>query len=109
MKKTKIVRFIVSALLLLTIIAINGETAFAQNGVEVPTNGEIVLFDSSSSNSSGPQTPMPKDKGIKPKRKLPSTGEVIKYGSAIGGGLLLLLVGLIYLLKKSNRNKEKEQ
>ncbi|WP_086315508.1 hypothetical protein A5821_002993 [Enterococcus sp. 7F3_DIV0205] len=110
MKKNNVTRFIISSLLLLFLVMINGRVAFAQEGAEVPTKGEIVLFDDeTSSSSSQPPTASSSEKVTKPKGRFPSTGELVKYGVSIGGSLLLLLVIFLYLLRKRDRNKGKEQ
>ncbi|OJG26542.1 LPXTG-domain-containing protein cell wall anchor domain [Enterococcus caccae] len=88
---------------------INGRVAFAQEGAEVPTKGEIVLFDDETSSSSQPPPSSSSENVTKPKGRFPSTGELVKYGVSIGGSLLLLLVIFLYLLRKRDRNKGKEQ
>lgn len=102
-------------LLLFTFVVINPRTGSAQDGAEVPTKGAITLFDEeatsseeqSSSNSSdrGSEDLVTDDSAIKPKGKLPSTGELVNYG-LISGGVLVLIAGLFYFIKRRKNHDE---
>ncbi|MDA9471191.1 LPXTG cell wall anchor domain-containing protein [Enterococcus sp. 5H] len=102
-------------LLLFTFVVSNPRTSVAQDGAEVPTKGAITLFDEELESSEEQTTPssskpsseelVPDDSNVKPKGKLPSTGELINYG-LISGGILVLIVGLFYFIKRRKNHDE---
>lgn len=102
-------------LLLFTFVVINPRTSAAQDGAEVPTKGAITLFDeeptssedqsASDSSDLSSEDLVINDSAVKPRGKLPSTGELVNYG-LISGGVLVLITGLFYFIKRRKDHDE---
>ncbi|ALS36451.1 LPXTG-motif cell wall-anchored protein [Enterococcus rotai] len=132
MKKEKSIYFIFAIFLLYFFLGIKVEIAAAVEGAEVPTEGEIVLYDetlpsseepklSSSSSSlsqttkssTTPSSQLTKSSAssemvAKPKGRLPSTGELVKKSALISGVALIGAMLFFYGLNRYRKNKEKE-
>lgn len=132
MKKEKSIYFIFAIFLLCFFLGIKVEIAAAVEGAEVPTEGEIVLYDETSPSSEKPKlsssfssisqttksstTPSSQltkssdssGRVAKPKGWLPSTGELVKKSAFISGIVLVGVVLFFYVLNRYRKNKEKE-
>lgn len=116
MGKTKyLIKIIFFSLIVLTFVGVNLDSVLAQDGAEVPTKGEITLFDekpassdeqSSSSSSNLESKELGTENTVaKPKGKLPSTGELVNYG-LISSGVLVFIASLFYLVKRRKDHDE---
>ncbi|MEI5990810.1 hypothetical protein A5881_002315 [Enterococcus termitis] len=87
------------------------QPAFAQEGVggAVQTNGEIGFYKEAVPDPPAPSEPIPstssssagvEEPKIKPKGKLPSTGELVKRSLSISGIALVLIVVFWFLFKR---------
>lgn len=113
MKKLNVQRILFTFLLFFLGLTLSNGIVHAEYGAEVPTNGEIVLYDNATSESTKePKTSTSTGTSTsavkKPKGKLPSTGELVGNGLVIGGLMLVLVVGGLYFWKRGYRNERKE-
>lgn len=115
-KKGWMIRLTLSFVLIGAFLVISNEKTNAEDGGEVPTQGEIILFDDDSSEEPKPSetsdsseapklsdgstdvsnTPTP----TKPKGRLPSTGDLVKAGLSVGGLALIVTVFIVFFIKK---------
>lgn len=112
-KRVNLIKIALSSILVFAFLGLYSGNANAQENSEVSVKGEITLFEEAPIDSSEPPITKPSgttpDETVKPKGKLPSTGELVKYGSMISGGLLLIVVTLFYFIKRSKERTEAKE
>lgn len=129
MRIEKSVYIIVATFLLYFFWCIHVEITEAVEGAEVPTEGEIVLYDDTSPGSGVPKSSsdaiqttqpstiesskliksLPSSKLVsKPNGQLPYTGELVRKSIFIIGVCLVFGVIIFYTLVSCRKNKEKE-
>ncbi|WP_339099516.1 LPXTG cell wall anchor domain-containing protein [Enterococcus sp. DIV0849a] len=112
-KRVSLIKIALSSILALAFLGLYAGNVIAEENPEVSVKGEITLFEEAPIDSSEPPITKPSDttpdETVKPKGKLPSTGELVKYGSMISGGLLLIVVTLFYFIKRSKERTEAKE
>lgn len=105
-KKRTRMKFIVTVGFLVLFIGANKIT-FAQEGAEVPTKGEIELFDETPAVKNVQHAANFSDKEQKVTGKFPSTGERFEKGILFAGLVLIIGVYLIYVVIKRFRRNDR--
>ncbi|WP_430602830.1 hypothetical protein IGJ02_000141 [Enterococcus sp. DIV0724b] len=108
-KQSYLVKIMLSTLLLLTLLVINSGSVTAEEGVQVPTKGEITLVDGSNVSSSEQQVSSSSEGIVKPQGRLPSSGELVKYSLFFSGLLIVLLVCLFYFITNRTKSTKKNK
>ena len=110
MKKKQFMKILIAPVLLFFLLIVPIQESFAQEGAEVSTKGEITLFkEDASSKEEHKNSTSSLNSGIfKLKGRMPLTGEFVKNGLAIGGGLLIVTICLAYVLKRHCQKNRKE-
>lgn len=112
-KRVSLIKIALSSILALAFLGLYAGNVIAEENPEVSVKGEITLFEERAVDSSEPPISKPSgttpDETVKPKGKLPSTGELVKYGSMMSGGLLVIVVTLFYFIKRRKVRTEAKE
>lgn len=112
MKLSNMKHLLLSSFMLILLALMVGAPVYAQEGEgggAVQTNGVIGFYEEET--PPAPSTTEPtKDSSeptvTKPAGKYPSTGELVKKSLSISGGILLLCVLVLFLIKRRKRGNE---